>query len=215
MIFGVTNGQVKPAKHLNLGILLKSMTSSRKILDIMNRIGHSCSYNVIEEIETEAAIFSTAATQTCPEDIITSPHLCIGLAFHNFDRFVDTSSGKDTLHDTFGIIYQNIVDIPVEDETNDDCLDDNSIAEAECSQRRMRRRTCDPFTTELEEYWGKPRFNEPLLSLDTPHRLSFSDFDCSQIAGFNHLWVLSHVLDIPKTPMWTGFHSQLLWLTGL
>ena len=55
-----------------------------------------------------------------------------------------------------------------------------------------------------------PRFNIPLLSLDTLRRLSFSNFDCSQIAGFNHLWVLSHVFDIPKTPMWTGFHSQLL-----
>jgi len=30
-----------------------------------------------------------------------------GVAFDNFDRFVETSSGKDTLHDTVGIIYQN------------------------------------------------------------------------------------------------------------
>ena len=87
---------MKPAKHLKLGIVLESLTSSRKISDIMNRFGHSCSYNVIEEIETEAAIFSTAATQACPEDIIRSPHLCTGLAFNNFDHFIDTSSGKDT-----------------------------------------------------------------------------------------------------------------------
>ena len=66
------------------------------------------------------------------------------------------------MHDTVGIIYQNIVDIPVEDETNDDSLNDNSIAEAECAERRERRRMCDPLTTELEEYWGRPRFNEPL-----------------------------------------------------
>ena len=29
-----------------------------------------------------------------------------GLAWDNFDRFVETSSGKDTLHDTVGIAYQ-------------------------------------------------------------------------------------------------------------
>lgn len=28
------------------------------------------------------------------------------VAFDNYDRFVDTATGKDTLHDTVGIIYQ-------------------------------------------------------------------------------------------------------------
>ncbi|KAH0549583.1 hypothetical protein KQX54_010589 [Cotesia glomerata] len=31
-----------------------------------------------------------------------------GVAFDNFDRYVDTLNGKETLHDTVGIIYQNI-----------------------------------------------------------------------------------------------------------
>ncbi|GFX03209.1 uncharacterized protein TNCV_1700931 [Trichonephila clavipes] len=34
----------------------------------------------------------------------------IGVAFDNFDKYVDTSTGKDTLHDTAGIIYQNVSD---------------------------------------------------------------------------------------------------------
>lgn len=28
------------------------------------------------------------------------------VAFDNFDCFVDTNTGKDTMHDTIGIIYQ-------------------------------------------------------------------------------------------------------------
>ena len=35
-----------------------------------------------------------------------SPNLCTGLAFDNFNRFVETSTGKDTLHDTVCIAYQ-------------------------------------------------------------------------------------------------------------
>ena len=31
-----------------------------------------------------------------------------GLAFDNYDRYVETLSGKNTLHDTVGIMYQNI-----------------------------------------------------------------------------------------------------------
>ena len=29
-----------------------------------------------------------------------------GVAWDNFDRFVETKSGKDTLHDTVGVAYQ-------------------------------------------------------------------------------------------------------------
>ena len=35
-------------------------------------------------------------------------NLSTGLAWNNFDRFVDTTSGKDTLHDTVGFIFQNV-----------------------------------------------------------------------------------------------------------
>ncbi|GFW80338.1 uncharacterized protein TNCV_2944711 [Trichonephila clavipes] len=41
----------------------------------------------------------------------TSKHIMLvftGVAYDNFDRFVETTNGKDTLHDTVGIIYQNI-----------------------------------------------------------------------------------------------------------
>jgi len=38
---------------------------------------------------------------------ITFTKLSTGVAFVNFDRFVETSSGKDTLHDTVGILYKN------------------------------------------------------------------------------------------------------------
>ena len=31
-----------------------------------------------------------------------------GLAFDNYDRFTETLSGKDTLHDTVGIAYQTV-----------------------------------------------------------------------------------------------------------
>lgn len=34
-----------------------------------------------------------------PEDINRTINLCTGLIFNNFDRFVNTSSEKDNLHD--------------------------------------------------------------------------------------------------------------------
>lgn len=114
-IFNVTSKRVKTKKHLTLGLSLKSLTSSRKFVEIINRCGHCCSYHVAEEIETEMTSTSCQRSTRCPESIIRRKGLHTGLAFDNFDRIVDTSSGKDTLHDTVGIIYQNVDRILDED----------------------------------------------------------------------------------------------------
>lgn len=50
VIYVITNGQIKTSKHMTLGIALKSLTSSRKVVDILNKYGHCCSYNVVDEL---------------------------------------------------------------------------------------------------------------------------------------------------------------------
>lgn len=109
IIYSIHHGKIKTAKHLTLGWTLKSMSSSRKVVNLLNRAGYCCSYNVIEEIETEATFNACSANQISPEDAILGPNYCTGVAFDNYDRFVETRSGKDTLHDTNGFFYQNII----------------------------------------------------------------------------------------------------------
>ncbi|GFW97903.1 uncharacterized protein TNCV_1426661 [Trichonephila clavipes] len=99
---------MEKSKHIMLEMSLKSLTSSRKIIDIIHRYGNCISYPGIEELETEAIYTSVQNSSICPETIVKSPLLCTGVAFDNFDRFVETKSGKDTLHDTVGIIYKNV-----------------------------------------------------------------------------------------------------------
>ncbi|GFY61459.1 hypothetical protein TNIN_340721 [Trichonephila inaurata madagascariensis] len=77
---------VKPSKHITLGMTVKSLTSSRKMINIINRLGHCCNYNTLEELETEAMISSVSRSQICPPVIIQSPSLSTGVAFDNFDR---------------------------------------------------------------------------------------------------------------------------------
>ncbi|GFU36811.1 hypothetical protein TNCV_985561 [Trichonephila clavipes] len=103
-IYCVSNGTVKPSNHITLGMTGKSLTSSRKMINISNQLGHCCNYNTLEELETGATISSVNRFQICPPDIIQSPSLSTGVAFDIFDRYVDTLTGKDTLHDTVGII---------------------------------------------------------------------------------------------------------------
>ena len=53
IVFCATNGNKKPAKHLKLGMALKSITGSTKIGKIRNRYGHCASNDTVEELETE------------------------------------------------------------------------------------------------------------------------------------------------------------------
>ena len=88
---------------------MKSLTGSKKVIEVLNHYGHCTSYTTIEELETELTFSSNSEQQITPPEMKQSPNICTGLALDNFDRFVETSSGKDnvciacgndTLHNT-------------------------------------------------------------------------------------------------------------------
>lgn len=107
---------------MHLGLVMKSITGSRKVVEILNRFGHSVSYSAVESLETELAFSVADSSQATPSGLRLSPYLRTGLAFDNFDCFVETINGKDTLHDTVGIAYQ--------EEAATDILDSNVIESA-------------------------------------------------------------------------------------
>ncbi|CAH1099064.1 unnamed protein product [Psylliodes chrysocephalus] len=106
IIYAITNGRTKPSKHLTLGLEMKLLTNSRKVITILNRYGYTVGYNLVEELETEMTYTSLDDDSVVPSGINTDSKLSTHVVFDNFDRFVDTTSGKDTMHDRVGIIYQ-------------------------------------------------------------------------------------------------------------
>ncbi|GBP23658.1 hypothetical protein EVAR_80275_1 [Eumeta japonica] len=202
LIYAVTNGNIKTSKHINLGLAMKSLTNSKKIVNILNKYGHCCSYTVLEEFETEATFAATRRSMLCPDDIIPSKNLCTGLAFNNFDRFVDTATGKDTLHDTVGIMFQNIVDRPP---SLPRPIAEN-VDEPETSVKR-RRRTFDEITFELQSYNKRPKICETLTSVDSP--LYSYDVDIKQLQFIDLAWAVSHFLKLSNIPAWVGYNSMI------
>lgn len=132
LIFNASHGKIKTSKHITLAMTSKSITSSRKVVEIVNKYGHCCSYNTIEELETEATFSSLSRSLSCLKGIITADGFCTGVAYDNFDRFVDTASGKNTLHDTVGIIYQN-APMDLEDDVFEEKPDNQELSEIEGS----------------------------------------------------------------------------------
>ena len=106
IIYTVSSGAKIPAKHLQVGLALKSLTGSRKVIELLNRLGHSINYSAVEEIETELTFEGTKENRFIPQQMTMDSEAGVGLAFDNFDHFVETLSGKDKLRDTVGIAYQ-------------------------------------------------------------------------------------------------------------
>ena len=96
MIYAATGGRVKPSKHLVLGFALKKLTSSRKVADILLSLG---AHHLLEELEMELTMNLSQDERITPHDMQLQL-LSTGLAWDNYDRYVGTLDGKETLHDT-------------------------------------------------------------------------------------------------------------------
>ena len=89
------------------------------MVEIICGLGHCASYQTIKEIENEMTIEATKSVKATPFRIGSNASAASGVACDNFDRFVETRSGKDTLHETIGIAYQ------VPDNSQPNILGDN------------------------------------------------------------------------------------------
>ncbi|GFX17272.1 hypothetical protein TNCV_1064741 [Trichonephila clavipes] len=200
----VNNGTVKPSKHITLDMTVKKLTSSKKMINILNRLGHCCNYNTLEELETEATISCANRSQICPPDIIQSPSLSTcGVAFDNFDRYVDTLTGKDTLHDTVGIIYQNVSD-DYDIELNSSGISGNLDIPLPPTKRR---RTFNEEIPELPSFNHRLQMLENLTPVENEPNLPAN---LTLIETIDLLYLCSHFLHVPNSPMWTGFNSKII-----
>lgn len=71
---------------------------------------------------------------------------CGWLAFDNYDRYVETFSGKNTLHDTVGIAYQ------LRNDAEDGNEDENENPEGNVIQKGKRRRRYEAMNLDVEPY---------------------------------------------------------------
>ena len=65
-VFAATSGRRRPAKHLQIGMAIKSLTGSKKIVTMLNHLGHCINYNGIEELEMELTYNYSNANQITP-----------------------------------------------------------------------------------------------------------------------------------------------------
>lgn len=197
VVFITTRGRIKPAKHLCLGFGMKSITGSRRVIEILNRLGHSISYHVVESLETELATVISEKNQALPNGLYPKSGLCTGIAWDNYDENCETLSGAGTLHDTVGICYQNEINGVNEQYDLDG---QETLTEP---TRPKPKRSFSSKEVNLEPYRKKPKLGT--FTYETkiaPRPLELARLECRDI-----LWMMA--LSMGPTPMWTGWNSLI------
>lgn len=198
IILTATSGKCKPASSLQLALTVKSLTGSKQLIQILNRMGFSPSYLVTEELETELAYACAAENRILPYNF--NNNIITNVAFDNFDRYVETANGKDTLHDTVGIAVQNRIQMNEEDSPSIELL---SINNASTTNQRRRRQYLSAFDSTMLPY---TRQNQLSLLL----RMNEIDAPNSWTTAIdsNLLWMMSCALRISEAKQWYVWHSQ-------
>lgn len=125
------------------------------------------SYTSVESLETELTFAVSSDLRSTPHGLKLKPNLKVGCAFDNYDPFVDTIDGKNTLHDTNGIVYQDIE----EEETETNVSLDRPVTTESVRRRGRRRRQYESSGTNIEPYRKKPRMeSSSMVPLDDPRR---------------------------------------------
>ena len=122
-------------------------------------------------------------------------NLCTALAWDNFDKNTETLSGKNTLHDTFGIAYQNTtfrtdqIRIPQEHEKTD------------AGPKRLRR-SYIPEDRDIEPYMKKPL----ITSFVFQNREANIPREWEYFVISDLIWSFSCTF-LSNCPMWVGWNS--------
>ena len=190
------------------------MTGSRKMIEVLNRYGYIPSYNTIEEIETELTFEASKDQTMTPAGIDKDPNLGTGFAWDNYDRFVETLTGKNTLHDTVGICYQTKLSEcePSTSSTGDftrttkqtPCLALNVLS------GQKRRRTYEAHFLDVEPYRKKPKLsNAVFLPLDDK-KWKYIPESYKKAKEKDTMWMLDIFANNGnEIPMWVGWNALL------
>lgn len=204
VMFITSRGKAKPAKHLCLGLGIKSLTGSRRIIEILNRFGHCISYHTIESIETELATTITERHHALPDGMAQQSGLCTGLAWDNYDENNETLSGSETLHDTVGICYQNMKNMREEESQEESQHVFESQRPLTQTDRRMKKlRSFQIQQNTLEPYRKKPKVDFFQYSI----KENAKPLNLVKVQNRDTLWMIMSAMG--PTPMWTGWNSQL------
>ena len=154
MIYSSTRGKSKTVKHVQLGIITKRKTGSKFLINCLNRLGHSISYDEVNNIETsfaEKQFMYQNYQAFVPNNVQSS--IFVTFVYDNCDHNPESLTGI-SMHCTNGIIIQRPA-VAIE-------LTQTHAPELNVGVPR-RRRSFAAVTTELAPYYQPAERSHPAV----------------------------------------------------
>ena len=109
--------RVRTPITLGLGLYVHHEFGSRRLVEQLNLLGHSISYDEVRRFLTSAAVDVQGQEVYVPKGLQEQPNCTIDAAIDNFDQNEATLDGKSTTHAMASVIYQRSTDeVPLHSE---------------------------------------------------------------------------------------------------
>ena len=192
IVYVASKGKKQTPKHLALGLTVRHMTGSSKLIGLLNGLGHCNSHTSTLEYDTALAEKQIMNEGGIPDGITKQTFTT--LVWDNNDFGEETLTGQGTTHNTNGIIIQRST-----------ATESNS---AKVTLKRSRRRTVDAPDKEIEIYYSG-RKSGPVKGCD------LIDLDESipnkDARNLDMAYIISKLNEVKGKlmPGWTGFNTRL------
>ena len=201
------NGKVKTPLHIMNGLSIYNTCKSKSLIQSLNHLGLSISYDEVLKSKTNLALFTV---ESCSSIVPIPSHFektkfTIG-AFDNFDHNEATPSGLNSTHDTVCVLFQ---------ESSNNLLQKPNISSTTVN-KTLRSFDKDLTCQTLKNFY-KPAGNIELTSETSVDVLV--DPDIFKIVSDNDFaWLLSrmslcrvadenHISSVQSIPNWSAFNS--------
>ena len=209
-----TKGCVKLPKHTSLAMCVHHLTSSKRLIELLNRMGHCVSYDEMRAVNTSIAEEVLAKVEAFGTVIPTNikPGTFVQIAADNNDLNEETLDGKNTTHATTMVIYQQKTFGPdpppnlVEQRTKRRSLQETGTVYdiAECPLRGRRPAVTDHVGS-VDMEWYKDANDELRTACNADFMWALLRL-CPKKFGEA---VIAEALDKQAIPSWVGFNAIL------
>ena len=202
VVYNVSRGNIRPWKNLVLGLGLSAITSSKLVVQILNRQGHCINYSDVKALETEFAYSVVSEDQEAPDGIRLGPNLSTACVWDNNDANIETLDGKTTWHATVGHTYQNC---------NEECGEENSEIRFRSGRNRRKFVGVDRNVPEFRQSLSSATITLPLAHPVSPSATQplnanvTTHFDITPLQFF---WFVKGIHE--HLPLYAGFISQFI-----
>ena len=102
MVYAISGGKIKPPKCIMLPFAIKSSSETVELVQILNRLGHSILYSMMENIDTALCLQKVSlAGGDMVLHVNIHPGMFTTLAWHNIDRLEETLIRRGTSQSKF------------------------------------------------------------------------------------------------------------------